>query len=47
MKRTINDVPVDKLAIIVAGLVREGVGFEVHALSEKGDYFYIELTGGY
>lgn len=45
----IKNVPIEKLAAIVAGLVREGVGFEVKPADSisAGDYWNIHLTGGY
>ena len=43
----INDVPVDKLAIVVAGLVREGICFKATVSDSDGQFYTIELTGGY
>jgi hypothetical protein len=43
---TINDILTKELPIIVAGLVREGVQFEVFATGSAG-MWRIELTGGY
>lgn len=43
----IRDIPVDKLATIIAGLVREGVTFNATPIDDAGRYFNIELTGGH
>ena len=43
----IYDVPADKLAIVVAGLVREGICFKAHPIADDGRFYTIELTGGY
>ena len=46
---TIENIPIEKLAAIVAGLVREGVTFEAAPMPSigAGDYWRITLTGGY
>lgn len=45
---TINNVHTKQLAIIIAGLVREGVTFKaVPTMSKCGEYWEIILTGGY
>lgn len=45
---TINNVHTKQLAIIVAGLVREGVTFKVvPTMSSTGEYWEIILLGGY
>ena len=43
----INNVPTEMLAVIVAGLVREGICFRATADDDKGSTFTIELTGGH
>lgn len=43
----INNVPAEKLAEIVAGLVREGVTFRATPDNDLGLTFTIELTGGH
>ena len=43
----ILDVPVDKLATVVAGLVREGVCFRAIVSDFTGKFYTIELTGGH
>ena len=43
----IRHIPTEKLAAIVAGLVREGVTFNVTPENDAGTSWDIELTGGY
>lgn len=43
----INNVPAATLAIIVAGLVREGICFRASPDDDKASTFTIELTGGH
>lgn len=46
MSRILN-VPVIALATIVAGLVRQGITFEVTPNDDDGAYWKITLCGGY
>lgn len=39
--------PLDHVAVIVAGLVREGVTFIVKKCVDDSDDYIITLTGGY
>lgn len=43
----INSIPAEKLPIIVAGLVREGICFKASPDDDEGRTFTIELTGGH
>lgn len=43
----IQDIPTSILAGIVAGLVREGVTFNVTPTNDNASLWNIELTGGY
>lgn len=43
----INAVPAEILAVIVAGLVREGICFHCSPDDDAGKTFTIELTGGH
>ena len=43
----IRHVPTDKLAVICAGLAREGICFNVTPENDAGTSWDIELTGGY
>lgn len=45
---TINNVHTRQLAVIVAGLVREGITFKVGpTMGSTDEYWEIILTGGY
>lgn len=43
----IRHVPAAQIPVIVAGLVREGVTFNVTPENDAGTHYNIELTGGY
>jgi hypothetical protein len=45
---SINNVHTSQLAIIIAGLVKEGIVFKaVPTMGMSGEYWEIILTGGY
>lgn len=44
---TIREIPVQQLAIIIAGLVAQGVTFEAYPSHFNSDTYTIKLTGGY
>lgn len=43
----IQHVPAAQVAIILAGLVRQGVTFNVTPEDDEGTHYNIELTGGH
>lgn len=44
---TIKDIHINQLAIIVAGLVAQGVTFEARPAHETSQFWNITLLGGY